>query len=83
MKTYPVYIHYISDVQKFVRFMNTVKEDAILRSRTYAVNPKSLLGVLSLDLTSVLSLETRDEEGRIEAFLRQSGLYFRGEDVHA
>lgn len=52
-----VKLNEMADVQKFVNKCSMFEDDVILSSGKYVVNGKSLLGVLSLDLSKLIDIE--------------------------
>lgn len=47
----------IRDIYRFVNLASKCQEDVIVKSGHYSVNAKSLLGLISLDLTKPLKVE--------------------------
>ena len=45
------------DMSKFVELVSKCKEDVVVKSGNFAVNAKSILGLLSLDLTNPVCVE--------------------------
>lgn len=46
-----------NDVKNFVAIMQSIPEETILKSGKYVVDAKSIMGVLSLDLSKPITLE--------------------------
>lgn len=47
----------IPDITEFVNLASKCEDDVVVKSGNYAVNAKSLLGLVSLDLTKTLEVE--------------------------
>ena len=47
----------ISDIAEFVKLASLCKDDVVVKSGNFAVNAKSMMGVLSLDLSKPLIAE--------------------------
>ena len=52
-----VLLNKIRDISKFVRLTSKCRDDVVVKSGHYAVNAKSLLGLLSLDLSKPVEVE--------------------------
>ena len=50
---------------KFVNYMKDLKYETILHSGKYSVDAKSILGVFSIDLDNVLTLEVVVPQGEV------------------
>lgn len=57
-----------------VRLMNRSSVPAELASGRWVVNPRSLLGVASLDLTKTVTLTLYDLDERLMGEIREAGL---------
>ena len=51
----------ISDLKEFVRIAGAIPDDVYLTSNEYKVNGKSILGIMSLDLSQDIYLNTSEE----------------------
>ena len=52
----------ITDVMDFLEITKKVEGDVLLLSESYRVNGKSLMGIFSLDLSKVLTLEVKSDK---------------------
>ncbi len=52
-----VCLNKITDISKFVNLASRCRDDVVVKSGYYAVNAKSIMGLLSLDLTKPLKVE--------------------------
>lgn len=52
-----VSLNKLVDIAKFVRLVSRCKDDVVIKSGNYAINAKSFLGLLSLDLTKPVIVE--------------------------
>lgn len=59
---YKINLNELCKVKEFVAVTQNLVEPAILRSGEYAVDAKSILGVLSLDLSKPIELEIKFSE---------------------
>ena len=59
---YRINLNELGKVKEFVVVTQNLVEPAILRSGEYAVDAKSILGVLSLDLSKPVELEVKFSE---------------------
>ena len=57
-----VNLNHIDKLKAFVAIAEQLNGDVILKSGRYQVNGKSILGIISLDLTKNLILELQDED---------------------
>lgn len=57
-----VNLNHIDKLKAFVAIAEQLNGDVILKSGRYQVNGKSVLGIISLDLTKNLILELQDED---------------------
>ncbi len=69
-----IFLKTLEDVKMFVHIANTKKYDMELSGGKYVVNAKSIMGILSLDLTKPLSLtlhtfEDPDLETELEPYI--------------
>jgi len=63
MPTLAIHLKTIRDVQEFVRIVNEFPYDVDLTSGRYVVDAKSIMGILSLDLSKPLQLDIQSEDG--------------------
>lgn len=56
-----IFLKTLDDVKLFVNIMNEKPYDVELLSGKYVVNAKSIMGVLSLDLTTTLTMVANTE----------------------
>lgn len=56
-----IFLKTLDDVKTFVNIANKKKYDIELLSGKYVVNAKSIMGVLSLDLTTTLTMVANTE----------------------
>lgn len=66
-------------LDKFLRIINKYSEDFILKHDRFEVDAKSLLGIMSLDLSQILILESKttisqETENKMIAELRDNKL---------
>lgn len=59
---YIINLNELGKVKEFVAITQNIVEPAILRSGEYAVDAKSILGILSLDLSKSVELEIKFSE---------------------
>ena len=52
-----VYLNKITDISKFVNLTSKCQEDVVAKTGNFAVNAKSIMGLLSLDLSKPLKVE--------------------------
>lgn len=57
MVRFPIRFQSISDVKDFVQVVNSYPYDVDLSSGRYVVDAKSIMGIFSLELQSVINLE--------------------------
>lgn len=57
MVRFPIRFQSISDVKEFVQVVNSYPYDVDLSSGRYVVDAKSIMGIFSLELQSVINLE--------------------------
>lgn len=57
MVRFPIRFQSISDVKEFVQVVNSFPYDVDLSSGRYVVDAKSIMGIFSLELQSVINLE--------------------------
>ncbi len=73
MKTFMIKLTTIADVQKFVTTVTLFESDVDIVSGRYIVDAKSILGLLSLDLSKPLEVNiyscTEDIEKQISQFV--------------
>lgn len=60
MKNVKILLNSIESVKDFVNLISKENFNAVLSSDVYRVDPKSILGIFSLDLSSPLDLEIKD-----------------------
>lgn len=76
MRRYCILLHFLPDVQRFVNYVTHLSGEAALVSGPYRVDARSLLGILSLDLSHPITFETTSASERIEERLRELGVLF-------
>ena len=69
MKTFNIMLNSIDDVKNFVNTVNKYDFDVDLTSGRYVVDAKSIMGILSLDLSKPIKLEAFTEEP--ESFMEE------------
>ena len=62
MTTYNIMLSSINDVKNFVNIVNNYDFDVDLVSGRYVVDAKSIMGIFSLDLTKVITVEAHTED---------------------
>ena len=55
--TISVSLNKLNDITKFVYLASKCRDDVVVKSGNYSVNAKSLMGVLSLDLSKPVKVE--------------------------
>lgn len=65
---FTVHLDTIKKAEKFCKICNQYKEDIDIKEGKYIVNGKSILGLLSLDLTKNLIVRTKMKKG-LSSFL--------------
>ena len=71
MKTVKISLNSIDKVKSFVNDITKFDYDFDLVSGRYVIDAKSILGVLSLDLRNVLTVQYDGENEAFEAFLEK------------
>ena len=71
MKTVQISLNSIGKVKSFVNAITQFDFDFDLISGRYVIDAKSILGVLSLDLRNVLTVQYDGENEAFEAFLEK------------
>ena len=71
MKTVQISLNSIDKVKSFVNAITQFNFDFDLISGRYVIDAKSILGVLSLDLRNVLTVQYDGENEAFEAFLEK------------
>ena len=71
MKTIKISLNSIDKVKSFVNAITQFNFDFDLISGRYVIDAKSILGVLSLDLRNVLTVQYDGENEAFEAFLEK------------
>lgn len=74
MNQIPLNLSNLTSAALFVNFMNAVEDAATLHSDRYVVDPRSLIGVLALDLTKPVTLELEEDNPQIAEQLALLGL---------
>ncbi len=73
MKTFMIKLSTIADVQKFVATVTMFESDVDIISGRYIIDAKSIMGLLSLDLSKPLEVKiyncTADIEDKISLFV--------------
>ena len=62
MKTIPIKLNSVLEIQKFITILDKYSSDFDLRCGHSIVDAKSILGILSLDLSRTLVLTVYEEE---------------------
>lgn len=76
MRRYCILLHFLPDVQRFVNYVSRLSGESALVSGPYRVDARSILGILSLDLSHPITFETTSASERIEERLRELGVLF-------
>ena len=71
MKTVQISLNSIDKVKSFVNAITQFNFDFDLISGRYVIDAKSILGVLSLDLRNILTVQYDGENEAFEAFLEK------------
>ena len=71
MKTVKISLNSIDKVKSFVNDITKFDYDFDLVSGRYVIDAKSILGVLSLDLRNILTVQYDGENEAFEAFLEK------------
>ena len=72
MKKFDVSFKTLLDVQKFVNIVNRYSFDIDLTTGRYVVDAKSIMGILSLDLSKPIALEIHSDDcGALEEELKE------------
>lgn len=71
IKTMQVRIHGVTDAALFVEHAKEAKEDVIIRRGKFCVDGKSILGVLSLDMTNGVLVEYNSDDKDFENWLKK------------
>ena len=73
---YKIKFDTIDQVKSFVRKMDAVESDAIIRTENnkYAVDARSIMGIFSLDLTNNLLLDIYGEENEFVNKIKDLGI---------
>ena len=71
MKTVQISLNSIDKVKSFVNDITKFDYDFDLVSGRYVIDAKSILGVLSLDLRNILTVQYDGENEAFEAFLEK------------
>lgn len=61
MRKIQLNLNKVIDADRFVKYVKSVSGTMVLRSGRYTVDPRSLLGVLALDLSHPVTLELDDD----------------------
>lgn len=69
MKKKIIKIHLIKDVQELTRQASLVVGDVIVRRGHFSVDCRSLMGLISIDLTQGATIEYPEEAFAFESFL--------------
>lgn len=77
---YKIKFNTVDSVKAFIREIDKTVSDSIIRSenKKYAVDARSILGILSLDLTNVLLLEIYGDENDFINKIRDLGILIEG-----
>lgn len=60
MKSLCVYLNTIEKIKRFVDTMTGIEGETTLYSGKYVINAKSIMGIMSLDLSKPMKLEIED-----------------------
>lgn len=71
MQTYLVSLSKVEEAQKFISVISEIDAECDLSSNKYIVDAKSLLGVLSLDMSHPLKLQIHSNEYEIQEGLKE------------
>lgn len=71
MKNKYVTIRSINDMTTFVSLCSAVDGDVICRKGKYAVDGKSVLGVMSIDISTGVTVEYPQDADELDSFLEQ------------
>ncbi|WP_313073893.1 HPr family phosphocarrier protein [Lacrimispora sp.] len=71
MKQVKIMLPTIAEAKKFVTAAAKCKFDIDVYYNRVTIDAKSILGVLSLDLTQVLTVQLHGEDANFEAFLKE------------
>lgn len=71
MKSKHVTIRSINDMTTFVSLCSAVDGDVICRKGKYAVDGKSVLGVMSIDISTGVTVEYPQDAYELDSFLKQ------------
>lgn len=71
MKTMQVKIRGITDAALFAEYANEQRGDIVVKKGKFCVDGKSILGVLSLDMTSGATVEYPDNATNFENFIKE------------
>lgn len=71
MKSKYVIIRSINDMTAFVSLCSAVDGDVICRKGKYAVDGKSVLGVMSIDISTGVTVEYPQDANELDSFLEQ------------
>ncbi len=70
MQTYKVSLKSVDAVKEFVNLISRFDYDFDLVSGRYTIDAKSIMGIFSLDLSKVLTLNVYSDDPAIERVLR-------------
>ena len=71
VKTMQVRIRGVTDTALFVEHAKEAKEDVIIRRGKFCIDGKSILGVLSLDMSVGVQVEYDENETEFENWLKR------------
>lgn len=73
---YKIKFNTVDSVKAFIREIDKTTSDSIIRSenKKYAVDARSILGILSLDLTNILLLEIYGDESEFINKIKDLGI---------
>lgn len=76
---YKIKFDTVDSVKSFIKAIDKTTSDSIIRSenKKYAVDARSILGILSLDLTNSLILEIYGEEEEFINQIRDLGILIK------
>lgn len=71
MKSVYVKIHGINDMTSFVKLASTVEGDVTCHKGRYVVDGKSIMGVMSLDISTGVTVEYPESAKEFDFFISQ------------
>lgn len=71
MKTKYVMINEIHDVTKLVQIASRVESNVLIKKGNFVVDAKSLMGVLSIDVSTGVTIEYPEDANELDEYLSQ------------